>query len=124
MTTSPGCSRCDGEYESGLHVVRDCPKSRDLWVSFGFVDPEFFSRETWCWIREATRGSSGMLFLAIIWWAWRWRNGEVLNDETWGLEQVRAKINMLYMDMRSCWSGNIQEEYTVKDCGARQRGLD
>ncbi|KAK7243454.1 hypothetical protein RIF29_38250 [Crotalaria pallida] len=106
LVSSPRCTRCDESWESGLHVVRDCPHSKDLWIRFGFVDLVFFSRDVWQWIQEYIDGELGMTFLAIVWWAWRWRNMEVLGTEVWHFERVVFRINALLSDMRSCVTVN------------------
>ncbi|KAK7266661.1 hypothetical protein RIF29_19311 [Crotalaria pallida] len=108
LTASPSCPRCDADYESGLHVVRDCPKSKDLWISFGIRDSNFFTKEAWCWIHKASMGDWSLQFFAIVWWAWRWRNMEVLGSEDWCLEQVRFRVQTLLADMRCCMPSSTQ----------------
>lgn len=34
IAKSPGCDRCDAAKEDDVHAVRDCNKSRELWLSF------------------------------------------------------------------------------------------
>ncbi|MCH80046.1 ribonuclease H protein [Trifolium medium] len=42
MSSSSASPRCGYIEESFLHCVRDGPPSKNLWLSFGFTDPQFF----------------------------------------------------------------------------------
>ncbi|KAK7260606.1 hypothetical protein RIF29_26801 [Crotalaria pallida] len=100
---------CNDNDETGMHIVRDCPRSKALWVRYGF------SRDAWQWVQESTNGVMGGKFLAVIWWAWRWRNMEVLGTEDWNLEQVDFRINALLSDLQCGMPGSDQESCLVRE---------
>ncbi|KAK7251666.1 hypothetical protein RIF29_35057 [Crotalaria pallida] len=50
--------------------------------------------DMWKWIREATAGNLSHVFLATLWWAWRWRSSEVLGLENWHVDKVVWNISV------------------------------
>lgn len=73
---NPGCQRCSGYREDILHILRDCPHSRDAWFRCGIpISLAFFSQlNVLRWIKVQVQKDSECLFLAGIWWLWCWRN--------------------------------------------------
>ncbi|KAK7267697.1 hypothetical protein RIF29_20375 [Crotalaria pallida] len=79
MAISPGCPRCGAANEMILHCLRDCGKSMDLWLQFGFGNQDFMSSE-------------------------RWRNMDVLGTERWGNEQVSRSVQSMFDELTK-WCG-------------------
>ncbi|KAK7244552.1 hypothetical protein RIF29_39376 [Crotalaria pallida] len=50
--------------------------------------------DMWKWIREATAGNLSHVFLATLWWAWRWRSSKVLGLENWHVDKVVWNISV------------------------------
>ena len=93
LTAFPGCAVCGGPVESLIHVLRDCPKAKTVWLVL--INPpyasekEFFSRQPFDWLEaglkglfEIMRGLAGDISFAVtLWWMWRWRNGRIFGTD-------------------------------------------
>ena len=44
------------------------------------------------WIGEFARNKNSSVFLAGLWWAWRWHNQEILNQECWSIHFVANQV--------------------------------
>lgn len=94
LASHAGCQRCSGNGEHILHVLRDCPHSREVWYRSGLRPTRaFFSQQVVSnWITDHTKGRNESIFLSGIWWLWCWRNNRVLGDDTWDAQQVTRRV--------------------------------
>ena len=82
LGTSPRCARCSGDFEDALLCLRDGPHSLDVWNHLGFSrESNFFLMDAARWVKVMAMGSNGCLFLAALWWVWRWRLMTVIGNE-------------------------------------------
>ena len=89
LASSAGCSRCLAPYEDIMHCLRDCPFSKELWVKVGYgASPSFFSLPLLPWLQTFIGQKGHSLFIASIWWAWRWRNNMVFEPQPWPIYRV------------------------------------
>lgn len=88
------CQRCSTNCEGTLHLLRDCPHSREVWYRSGLRPARSFFTRTIVkeWIREHIKGRGECIFLAGIWWLWCWRNNMVLGDASWDVHQVLRRV--------------------------------
>lgn len=77
-----------------LHMLRDCPHSREVWYRSGLRPSSSFFRQACAseWIKEQVKRNHECLFLAGIWWVWCWRNNMVLGDDSWDAKQVTRNM--------------------------------
>lgn len=93
LAPSSACSRCSSEVEDGLHALRDCHFSRDLWAKFGAWSwPNFRSANLRDWIQTLSIGSHARRFLAGLWGAWKWRCNMCLDPQPWTVEVAWRKL--------------------------------
>lgn len=99
MTNSPACPRCSCAVEDALHMLRDCPPSKEVWVRTwptAFI-PEFFSLHLHEWLlkslslnsrpRAMGEGSWSERMAITMWNLWKWRNLEVFRKGVMPLHQ-------------------------------------
>ncbi|KAJ1435906.1 putative ribonuclease H protein [Sesbania bispinosa] len=56
----------------------------------------FHSSNIYIWLKSGVTSFDGTLFLAAIWWIWRWRNNIFLNDVKWTIDFVIRSINQTH----------------------------
>lgn len=76
------CAGCKAADESWLHMLRDCPCARDVWMELK-VDKDFFTSDVTTWIKSRATNcnqstfpglNSNTIFLAGTWSIWKSRN--------------------------------------------------
>ena len=93
MAASATCSRCGLEDETLLHCLRDCNHSKNIWLNYGFTDPDFFSEGTALnWIKKHATSSRSPTFMASLWWTWRHINQMCLSAEFWSLTRINFHV--------------------------------
>lgn len=98
------CQRCYKEEESFLHCVRDCQLSKSNWHSLGFRDREFFQGyDVVAFLRSGMSRPNHKLFLAGLWWAWRARNIQCLNQENISLLKLLYSVHVWHTTLRGCF---------------------
>ncbi|KAJ1417617.1 Ribonuclease H domain [Sesbania bispinosa] len=96
ISDSALCPRCTIQPESIIHCLRDCSKARLIWDRLGFTtQPHFFDHDLIYWLKKHAKHSSEILFLATIWWIWRWRNKEVFDTDRWEIEFIIRQILLM-----------------------------
>lgn len=79
-----------------LHCVRDYILSKKIWTALGFHSNHFFSQmDLYLWIRDGVSSSHESFFLAGVWWAWRARNSQCLENESMHLHKLTTKVCFL-----------------------------
>lgn len=130
LTANPICALCQGEEESNLHAIRDCPKARKVCVCF--IPPEFLNEcfllplQQWMWWNLSNGRMNdmsqwwGTCFAVISWWIWKWRNNEVFNgivlDELTKIEYLNKRVSEMveaYAKLKfvNGESGRCREEF-------------
>jgi len=75
MFQSTSCPRCLSVNKSIFHCFRDCPYAKQLCLSIGFDNINFFmDQSTDFWYKRGANGDKLSLFLATCWCIWRARN--------------------------------------------------
>jgi len=94
MAPSATCSRCGDDGETIMHCLRDCRFSSLIWLQLGFAAHDFFNEGILhIWIKKHVVGAHSSLFLADLWWTWRYRNLMCLSQETWSLPRINFHIH-------------------------------
>ncbi|KAJ1431750.1 Reverse transcriptase zinc-binding domain [Sesbania bispinosa] len=94
LTTSPACGRCSHATEDVDHCLRSCLHAAELWNRTGLTHHlAFHNSEVIGWIKGMVASTKGSLFLAALWWQWRWCNNMLLDENKWSINQV---LRMLY----------------------------
>lgn len=103
LTSEEHCFMCTSAKESVEHIIRWCPKARNVW-SVLMGSREFQRQANWSFrqwldanIEGRVRSSHGddwpCTFAMACWWNWRWRNELVFTntdkDETTRVEWIR-----------------------------------
>ena len=102
ITLDPICDRCGLSMEDILHCLKDCPKSRNIWVWLRLWELDFFEEnDTFTWIMKGAASSFATVFLAGIWWIWRARCREILTRDPWPEWEVLRNINLMAQDISS-----------------------
>lgn len=92
------CPICKGGIESILHVLRDCPAMAGVWLRIvpRGKQPAFFAMFLLEWLfvnlsdEEVTEnGAWSTVFAVAIWWAWKWRCGDVFGDKSLWRDRVK-----------------------------------
>ncbi|KAL4351251.1 hypothetical protein GQ457_06G013060 [Hibiscus cannabinus] len=110
LTSDSSCSLCGAEEESLLHILRDCPDIRTLWMSLSVhsAHRRFFTMSLREWILHGTSSASfcalidgpfQFLFASFIWQAWKRRNAFALagrNMEAESLLHISVHWAKLY----------------------------
>jgi len=59
----------------------------------------FFSEfDVKVWLHEMTKGTSSILFVTGVWYAWCWRNNTIFEDQHWRIQNVVRKTFLLHDD--------------------------
>lgn len=83
LTDDPRCQRCNGQEETLLHLLRDCPAARSIWSAVGGTARynSFFQGDLQQWITRNLKAEGLIfsekwptIFSLTLWWNWRWRN--------------------------------------------------
>lgn len=92
------CQVCKGGLESILHILRDCPAMAGIWVRLVPLRERqsFFRMSLLEWLYANLEGTSGSrkrdwstLFSMAVWWAWKWRCGNVFGENGKCRDRVR-----------------------------------
>lgn len=84
---------CDGELEDLQHLFRDCPQVRGVSLRFGAAILGVDTNEDFqAWLSCLIASRHHLLCIAILWWAWRWRNNKTFSEDEWHLNQVLRTI--------------------------------
>lgn len=121
MAASAICPRCGEDDETILHCIRDCHFSKSIWINVGFADNGFFAAQNVLdWINLAASGPRCPLFLAGIWWVWRYRNLMCLNNESWSLFRITNNIchsaESISLSFQKDGSATHQERFVRWNC--------
>ncbi|KAJ1402672.1 Ribonuclease H-like superfamily [Sesbania bispinosa] len=99
ISPTPSCGRCSHDIEDSLHCLRDCPHSKEVWLRLGQFNNHFFRiHNINVWLRKHLGGVHGTLFLATLWWLWRWRNNMYFDHKKWNINYVLGAINSTHDD--------------------------
>ncbi|KAF7841372.1 ribonuclease H [Senna tora] len=95
MMDVASCSRCGGAHEDVLHVFRNCPRARNLWMRLvrSSCWPEFFNSDLSTWLQLNLVKKLGRLefdwhttFATACWSLWRWRNEIIFGNHDEGTD--------------------------------------
>jgi len=98
MVASPSCTCCSSHIDDILHCLRDCPHSIELWLRLNMWRyNNFFSEfDVKGWLHEMRKGTSPILFITRVWYAWCWRNNIIFEDQHWRIQDVVRKTFLLH----------------------------
>jgi ribonuclease HI len=96
MLQSASCPRCPMEPESILHCLRDCAFAKQLWLSLGFDNINFFlDQSISAWLRRGSESEGQCVFLSACWWIWRARNLLCMEDKHLTIYQLKTEVYKL-----------------------------
>ncbi|KAA3475772.1 non-LTR retroelement reverse transcriptase-like [Gossypium australe] len=105
LASTAQCERCTTLSEDMLHLLRDCPISRSLWLRMvpTSLQREFFECGTSEWIKAnilcRTRARHGtewnVLFAVSLWWLWKWRNESIFQGNDPPRTQPRRQERLI-----------------------------
>lgn len=80
LAANPLYQHCSLECEDIMHCLRDCPHSSEVWIRLGMCNHVAFltSCNASDWIYNMVHSARLVIFMAGVWWIWRWRNNMVL----------------------------------------------
>ena len=71
------------------------------WCHLGFVREHNFDIHDACrWVKSMALGANGCLFLAVVWWIWRWRLAKILGSERWNSSFVVNQVWYSFHDFQ------------------------
>ncbi|KAL9293337.1 putative ribonuclease H domain, reverse transcriptase zinc-binding domain-containing protein [Arabidopsis thaliana] len=92
------CQVCNGAEESIMHVLRDCPAMEGIWLRLVPLRERhaFFGMTLLEWLFANLKSESkygceiwATLFSMSVWWAWKWRCGNVFGETGKCRDRVR-----------------------------------
>ncbi|KAH9771139.1 putative ribonuclease H protein [Citrus sinensis] len=108
----PSCERCGAGLESTIHVLRDCPYSRAIWLRFlrGNNQHHFFETNFADWMSENLQTSNTFLgsklwrvtFGVAIWRLWFWRNRFIFTEDYWESNNIAVDIKVTAAEIQRC----------------------
>lgn len=116
LAACPNCARCSAEMEDGLHAIRDCSDSREVWNAF--VPPvmlvNFFALELQPWILMNLEARSESLYggrwpqvmAQICWYVWRWRCLDIFEGQRLSLSYKVEHLRESFSEMEKAFVGD------------------
>lgn len=114
LTSNPCCFRCDAVVEDGLHVIRDCKGSKEVWECF--IPPplwrNFFIQELQDWLLmnltfrggdDSEVGWPEMMGL-ISWSVWKWRCSQCFENKCLTIDQKVEWLRHTSLEMSKAFS--------------------
>ena len=98
------CQVCNGAEESIIHVLRDCPAMEGIWLRLVPLKERhaFFGMTLLEWLFANLKSESkygceiwATLFSMSVWWAWKWRCGNVFGERGKCRDRVRFLKEMV-----------------------------
>ncbi|KAL9288897.1 putative ribonuclease H domain, reverse transcriptase zinc-binding domain-containing protein [Arabidopsis thaliana] len=112
LSASGVCQVCKGGDETILHVLRDCPSIAGIWgrlVPRGKITA-FFASNILDWVYQnlsdvtEIRGCPwATLFAIVVWWAWKWRCGNVFGENG----RCRDRVRFVVDQAREIWMAHL-----------------
>lgn len=117
---SSDCWRCSGSSKDAIHVIRECTRSREVWVclqSAGLV-VGFYSLELKEWVlrKLCCRGRFILgaelpeLMAIACWNIWKWRNHEQFRRDRLPLQQRMEDLQHLVEESGAAWTSPVEME--------------
>ncbi|KAH9772084.1 putative ribonuclease H protein [Citrus sinensis] len=104
LTIDTHCERCGYELETTIHVLRDCPYSRSVWLRLlrDHNHQEFFNADLVGWLSRNLQASNKypcsnlwrVMFGVAIWQIWFWRNHFIFTKEYWESDVIAMDIKV------------------------------
>ncbi|KAH9699193.1 putative ribonuclease H protein [Citrus sinensis] len=104
LTIDTHCERCGYELETTIHVLRDCPYSRAVWLRLlrDHNHQEFFNADLVGWMSRNLQASNKypcsnlwrVIFGVAIWRIWYWRNHFIFTKEYWESNAIALDIKV------------------------------
>ncbi|CAA7033157.1 unnamed protein product [Microthlaspi erraticum] len=84
------CSVCKGDFETLIHILRDCPAMLGIWERIVPTRKrhQFFSQTLLEWVFDNLQLETNVeeppwsiMFAMGVWWGWKWRCGNVFGEK-------------------------------------------
>lgn len=112
LAPNPCCARCLADHEDGIHMVRDCEASREVWGQLRetWSMHEFYSAPLQEWLLTSlrfgnrTRGGAWPVKMAVTaWLLWKWRNDEIFGKGIMPIQERMEAIERCVEEHRTAW---------------------
>lgn len=111
------CEICVEQGESILHVLRDCPNSKKIWIKMGVQNfqPNFFNTNTQDWWRinlyrnqkDIWDSSWSQTFTITCWLLWKWRKCHIFKESSQIPFDKCNTIRSYLEECKVCWSPSL-----------------
>ncbi|CAA7036128.1 unnamed protein product [Microthlaspi erraticum] len=117
------CQVCKSGVESTLHVLRDCPAMEGIWrrIVQQRKQHAFFAMSLLEWLfenlsedTELVNGSWPTLFSVSVWWAWKWRCGNVFGETRLWRDRVKF-VKDYAKEVRSAMLASVQAGVVIRE---------
>jgi len=121
LSDSDICQICKGAEKTIIHILRDCPAMEGIWIRLVPAGKrrEFFTQSLLEWLfanlgdrRKTCESTWSTLFALSIWWAWKWRCGNIFGvqdkcrDRVRFLKDLARETSMAHVIVRTLSGGH------------------
>ncbi|CAL1398112.1 unnamed protein product [Linum trigynum] len=94
LTTDDRCCFCNAGPENAEHVVKNCPRAKQVWNILGIKDDYLtvaFPFADWL-VKRLHSEKDGLLFGMTAWYLWKQRNESIFQHKTFDAEVLAQRI--------------------------------
>ncbi|KAH9804404.1 putative ribonuclease H protein [Citrus sinensis] len=112
LNIEPSCERCGAGLENTIHVLRDCPYSKAVWLRLlrGNNHQYFFQSNLADWMSANLQVQSTsvgnklwrVIFGVAIWRLWFWRNRFIFTKDHWESSAIALDIKVRAAEIQRC----------------------
>nr|KYP62772.1 Putative ribonuclease H protein At1g65750 family [Cajanus cajan] len=116
MSILESCPRCSATTEDAIHALRDCPKSKELWNKLDLLEKNLWMTDNiLTWVTNILKHKNTVKIITTMWWAWRWRNNHIFDEEKWDINKVIRHVYTTMADLsfmkKSQWDSDENNQW-------------
>lgn len=102
------CNICSANVESMIHCLRDCSHSHEVYLRLKLCQVPTFTTDgaVAAWVRRMARSDESIIFLAGLWWVWRWRNNMAFSDAFFDIQTMVREVSVSYDEFNTFLPSN------------------